>query len=235
MGETMNKTTIILIAITLVGGMLFSADYSSATAISITDGRGANDYILGASGELPYRLGADNNDDSILYLWDEVQNYTLTEDLFINRVADPSASYIGQSGRNYFIRAGTIISSHYVQWDPPRSRRVRATLNFDSDVFGLITSGDYLAASDFLGLPGIDYNDYFLRGLERRDRVSFNDGSIDIRWRANRPGDWTRLITAESPGGNPAPVPEPATVLLLGAGLAGMAVGRNRKNRAKKR
>ena len=44
---------------------------------------------------------------------------------------------------------------------------------------------------------------------------------VDIDWAASNPGDWTRLITAYSPGGEP--IPEPATMLLLGSGLVGLA------------
>jgi len=222
-----SKKTLIGMALTLC--LISVANKAEATAVSITNGSGALGYTIGTPESVPFTLVGNNYNDNILYVWDEVQNFTLTQDLFVDRVADVNASYVGGSAGNYFIKAGTIVSSHYVQWDPASSTRVQATLNFDSDIFAFITGDNRLANSDFLGLPGINYGDFSLRGLENGDTTAFNGGSVDISWSANNPGDWTRLLTAYSPGGNP--VPEPATMSLLAMGLAGLAY-RSRKRTA---
>lgn len=201
--------------------LLLLTNEAFATAVSITNGSGAAGYTIGTPEAVPFTLVGDGYNDDILYVWDEIQNFTLTQDLLVDRVADPGESYVGGSAGNYYIEAGTIVSSHYVQWDPSSWTRVQATLNFDSPIFAFITSDSRLSDSDYLGLPGVDYGDFGLRGLESADTTEFNGGSVDIDWWANSPGDWTRLITAESPGA--APVPEPATMSLLGMGLAGLA------------
>ena len=216
---------LLCLALSLV---ISSAGISFATAISITDSDRA--AVIGLPAPLPFTLVANFSNESTLYVWDEVQNYTLTQNLFVNRVADPTASYVGESGGNYYITSGTIVSSHYVQWDPI-SDSVEATLNFDSDIFAFITSDAYLANSYYLGLPDINYGDFNLRGLEAGDLTNFNGGSVDIDWTASNPGDWTRLITAFSPGAPTNPIPEPSTFILLGGGLAGLAFFARRRKK----
>ena len=149
----------------------------------------------------PNPVSKDPN-DGILLVWNEVQNFVLTEDLRVDRVADPSASFIIPDGSGYKILAGTTVSSHYVQWDPGAGSgsTVTATLDFDSDIFAFITADQKMFDSDAqLGLPGIDYNDFPLRGLESNDVTTIVGDKVDISWSAGSPGDWTRLITAFSP------------------------------------
>ncbi len=79
---------------------------------------------------------------------------------------------------------------------------------------------------DLLGLPDLDYNDFTARGQESQDVNTFVGSDVEINWTATSPGDWSRRITAHSPGGE---IPEPATVGLLGlAALAGYVFLRRR-------
>ncbi len=163
----------------------------------------------------PPILVEQNPNNGILLAWDEVQNYTLTQDLVVDRVFDSTASFVeALPNGDFLIKAGTIIASHYLQWDPSpaSSNRVEATIRLDSQVFAFITADQNLFDSDFLGLASVDYNDFGLRGLEGGDTTTFNGPDVDISWFASSPGDWTRLITAYSPA---ASVPEPNTFILL--------------------
>ena len=210
--------------------LLFSGGSALATVTTITPlpGSQAIAYVQGMPDTIPFTIAANGYNDDTLYVWNEQQNVLLTSPLKVDRVADPSAAYITGSPGNYEIAAGTIVSSHYVQWDPAGTKRVIAELVFDSDIFAFITADSKLADSDaMLGLAGINYNDFGARGLEPEDVADWGaaDSSVEINWYASNPGDWTRLITAYSPGapGGETAIPAPGAILLgtIGAGLVG--------------
>ena len=168
--------------------------------------------------------------DGVLLAWDEVQNLTLTQDLRVDRVFDPTAPFIEPIGSDFLIKAGTVVASHYVQWDPGSGSdgTVETTIAADSQIFAFIIDDQNLFDSDaVLGLPGLDYNDFRFRGIEPTDTTVFSGEEVAIRWTATTPGDWARLITAYSPAGDP--IPEPGTLALLLAGLAAPSSRRARR------
>jgi len=218
----MRKTSIALLA--LAGSV--ASFGANATLVSINNCVGANSCEITTTPPNPV---VPNPNNGILLAWDEVQNFTLTEPLRVDRVFDPTADFITDLGNgDFLINAGTIVSSHYLQWDPGNSSAstVTATIILDSQVFAFITADQNLFDSDdLLGLPSLDYNDFGLRGLESGDLTDFSGENVDIRWNASSPGDWTRLITAFSPSApdpDPTPVPEPSTFLLFALGLIGL-------------
>jgi len=222
------------ILVWLIGG---SVAYATAIGIDILSGSS-----VGALSDFtaPFPFESTGNtiipngyNDNTLWIWDEQQNVILSANLYVDWVADSSVSYVTPLATGYNINAGTVVSSHYVQWDPDGTGRVVATLHFDSDIFGYITTDQALFNSDAaLGLPGVAYNNFLNRGLEPAEDsviIGATAADVDINWLASNPGDWVRLITAYSPSAAD-PIPEPATFLLLGSGLLGL-VGFKKKRK----
>ncbi|MBT8131158.1 MAG: hypothetical protein KJO35_02725 [Gammaproteobacteria bacterium] len=224
----------------VTGAILLLLPYTSfATVVGFgpTVG-GVNDCVSGAvvacqiapdQAPIPNPV-TQNPNDGILLIWNELQNFTLTQDLRVDRVADPDAPFVQQVGNDFLIVAGTVVSSHYIQWDPGAGSesRVDTSILFDSEIFAFLTDDQNLFDSDYLGVPGIDYNDFGLRGLESGDTTVFGTdlSTVDISWSAGSPGDWTRGVTAFSPSAVPVPAALP---LMAGAlGVLGL-LGRKRR------
>lgn len=221
--------TRVLVAIAFAGTVALGPAH--ATLVSIEDCIGAVGCVITPTPPNPVQR---NPNDGLLLAWDERQNVTLVSDLRVDRVFDESAPFIGDAGGgDFFIRAGTVVSSHYLQWDPGAgsSATVRATVVLDSQVFAFITADANLFASDpVLGRAGLDYNDFGLRGLEPSDVTTFIGPNTAVEWRASSPGDWTRLITAFSPGGAQVREPESAWLIGLAMGVLGVARLRRRQS-----
>lgn len=194
--------------------LMFTSISLQATLIELADCTNAEACII--TDTPPEEVLKDPN-DGILLAWDELQNFTLESDLRVDRVFDPAADFVvALPGGDFLIKAGTVVSSHYLQWDSLGDNNpvgsVSATIKLDSQVFAFITADQNLFDSDYLGVEGLDYSDFTLRGLEAGDTTVFNNTDIDINWAASTPGDWTRLITAFSPAA--VEIPEPQTSLI---------------------
>ncbi|MEO0425090.1 MAG: hypothetical protein AAF184_22335, partial [Pseudomonadota bacterium] len=87
----------------LLAALALPALPASATIVGFeANANGVNDCTSGAvngcliaptQAPLP-DVVEQNPDDGILLVWDEVQNFTLTQDLRVDRVADPNADFI---------------------------------------------------------------------------------------------------------------------------------------------
>jgi hypothetical protein len=199
--------------------MAFAAMTASATIVSgaVTGGNTGGVFVkldVPLTGSTPSNtVGADNFQSPNLFGFDESQNILLASTLDMD---------IGAS-----IAAGTQVASHYIFFDPIQTGHIIGTVDFDSDVLGIITSTGLLLISDILANTGVHYLNPGNRGLESGDSVTIS-GTRQITFDtfASSPGDYVRVITAFSPG---ATVPEPASIALALAALAGAGIARRRR------
>lgn len=127
------------------------------------------------------------------------------------------------------VASGTVVDSHMIFLNGPGGAISHDGViwEFDGSILGVMSDNDgqlEVASSAILGAAGTTYPAaaFNNRGLETNDSYSINGRFLTVNMGVTQPGDWIRVVTA-------APVPEPATYMLMGAGLMALGFLRRRK------
>ena len=170
--------------------------------------------------------------DTLAPLFNEVSNMVLADPLLVDITTagtfnSPASLTPGS------IAAGTPVDSHYLLTDPvgaPTSYAVRyqGSITFSSDILGIVALNTYATSDPILGYPGTLYTNHagiaIDFGVPDVLVVSADRRTVSFDLTSGPGADNFRVITAATP------VPEPASILLVGFGLTGF-VARVRRRR----
>ncbi|MEO1575344.1 MAG: hypothetical protein AAFU65_10345, partial [Pseudomonadota bacterium] len=139
----------------------------------------------------PAVLGNNQFDDDNVRAFDEVQDLTLTENLIMD-IASPALP-------TSILAPGSVVSSHYVIYDPATTQTVEGTVTFDEPVLGIMVDNlRFNQTDDLLGNPGTAY-DIGSQELEDPDFVTIDGNTITYSLRTGSPGDAIRVLTGVDP------------------------------------
>ena len=211
------------LVLTVLAALVLSGTLAEAAIINVTLNTGpgfeANKFVYltppwGSLSTPANTVGQNNfNVRDTLYAFDEFSgplSATVTPDL----------------GPMLAIPAGTLVTSHFIFYDPSTIGDVGATIQFDQPILGVIRRTPSMNATDSVfAHPSVTYATPNQRGLETSDILNIiAPDTIKIDWRASSPGDHIRVITAFVPTGGPV-IPEPASIMLYGLGAGACALG----------
>lgn len=222
------------------GGVFMSLTHSvcvrvqcSLVALLVFAAIPASAAILGVSGAVSIipapadaRLGMLES-NTVAPLFTEVTGLKLPSNLTVDFNAP--GTYNSNPVSLPFISAGTVVDSYYLITDPVGSdvnnvRDFSGTITFSTDVLGVIVLDPEFASSNgTLGHPGTLYSPAGIAlelGAPDMFTLSGSRRTISFSFSSNTAADNMRIVTAA--------VPEPASAVLVVAGLAGVLLIRRR-------
>ncbi|MEM7081777.1 MAG: dockerin type I domain-containing protein [Pseudomonadota bacterium] len=163
--------------------------------------------------EIPAPVVLPNNayNDDNVRAFNEQQDVTLTSNISLHVAASGLDSSI--------LGPGSVVSSHYIIYDPSATEEVEASVTFDEPILGVMIYNEGFNITDpVLGNPGTAY-DIGSQELESPDTVTISGDTVSFFLRTVSPGDAIRVITGVDP--------EPGTTVCVGgtATLAGVVTG----------
>lgn len=217
----MSKHTLL----TLLGAAMLPVTLSAAL-VSVTGSGVIMDPATQSTGATANFFNNTGN-GLLVRAWDEKQNYTLTQNLLVDIVTPGTYTSSNYTINSFSLLAGTVVSSHLINFDPLNLATRSARFEFDGDIIGLIVesgnsnANDKFLLSDYLGNPNTVYpaSHYTARGIEfGPESITLEVGlrHLAVELQASNPNDQIRVITAASE------VPEPGTMALLGFCLLGL-------------
>ena len=139
----------------------------------------------------PAVLGNNAYNDDNVRGFDEVQGVTLESQLIMD-IAAPGVS-------SNVLGAGSVVSSHYLIFDPISTRTASGTVTFDEPVLGVIISNPRFDDTDsLLGNAATSYT-IGSQQLESADSVTISGNSIEFNLSTSSPGDAIRVVTGTDP------------------------------------
>ena len=104
----------------------------------------------------PTPLGPNPIGDTSFFAFYEKQNVALDRDVKLGKMKTRNAQ--GRKVRQQVrLEEGTLVSSHYVLYDPADLVKQSVTIEFDSEILGVVVKGGKLRKTDFLGADGVEY------------------------------------------------------------------------------
>lgn len=169
----------------------------------VTGGSSGGTFQLIAA---PAAIGPDSLQSPDLFAFDELQNVELLAPLPLRP--------------GVVAGAGSVLSSHYVAFDPDSGSTLEGQIAFDEPIVGILGGPQLGASTPLFGLDGTTYTGSPAIGPEPNDELIIagpQRNRLLIRFAANSPGDHFRVLTGTV-------VPEPAAWLLsLVASLGAVA------------